>query len=241
LKASPISCENTRTWEDDDVRTLLIVIVGLVVAAGGVARAVTCVDDDCVFNNGLAPPEPDNVINDSSYVGDNVYVRNFGCPPGWPAAGPFDPCPSPGAPTEVALADGGTMLFLFALDSSTITMNGGTVGYDVRAFDSSTITISGGTASYALYTFDSSVITIVGSDFEVDGMPVPYGNLAAQTGTLTGTLASDDPMDNLFYQGGGNWTGTITLVPVPEPGELLLLVSGGVGLLGLAAWRRRVT
>jgi hypothetical protein len=48
------------------------------------------------------------------------------------------------------------------------------------------------------YVRDSSSVTIVGRRFEVDGVPVSYGDLAALTGTLTGTLASGDPVDNSF-------------------------------------------
>jgi hypothetical protein len=57
----------------------------------------------------------------------------------------------------------------------------------------------------------------------VDDMPAPYGDLSALTGTLTGTLASEDAIDIPFYQGGwtgspcydGPCSGTITLVPPP--------------------------
>jgi hypothetical protein len=61
------------------MRTLLIAILGLVVAGVGTSRAdVICVDRgggyrDCVINNGLAPPNPENVINDATYVSDAVY------------------------------------------------------------------------------------------------------------------------------------------------------------------------
>ena len=64
--------------------------------------------------------------------------------------------------------------------------------------------------------------------------PVPYGELAELFGRLTGTLASGEPIDNIFYQGGGDYTGTITLVPEPTTASLLAL-----GLVGIAAGRRR--
>jgi hypothetical protein len=81
----------------------------------------------------------------------------------------------------------------------------------LAAGDFADVTMSGGTVVGELFANDSSTITIVGRDFEVDGVPVPYGDLTAQTGTLTGTLASGDPINNVFYQGGGDYTGTITL------------------------------
>ena len=74
---------------------------------------------------------------------------------------------------------------------------------------------------------------MVGAGFEVDGIPVPYGDLTALTGTLTGTLLSGDSLYAEFGQGSSYYTGTITLVP--EPTTALLL---GIGLAGLALRRR---
>ena len=45
-----------------------------------------------------------------------------------------------------------------------------------------------------------------------------------------GTLASGESIDNIFYRGGGSYTGTITLIP--EPSSVLLLA---LGLVGIAA------
>jgi hypothetical protein len=328
-----------------------------------------------MINNGLAPPNPANVIDYAIHWEDEVYVRNVGCPPGWPAGNPGDPCASPGAATEVELATSGPVPLLLTHDTSAVTVNGGylvgslrsydsssitTIGgrvnsvetydtstfnmygseilhvlaYDfsavtvkqgivhfaMAAYDASTVTIEGGgiTGLYASHTStveiemdpepgptgweggvfslsaggsstvtmngglmlalyasgfstvtindghvcpflpadddstvaisgifvlpdwpyfdtrdsssvgieggeicatlrvqDSSTITIAGTDFAVDGSPVPYGDLTALTGTLTGTLASGDPINSDFSQGGGSYTGTITLVPPP--------------------------
>jgi hypothetical protein len=83
----------------------------------------------------------------------------------------------------------------------------------------------------------------VGRGFAVDGNPVPYGDLSALTGTLTGTLASGDPVNNVFHQGGGFYTGTITLAPLlpalPRWGYLAL--AGGLIVVGAAVMRRRGT
>jgi hypothetical protein len=175
-----------------------------------------------MINNGLAPPNPLNVIDDATYIGDNVYVRNVGCPTGWPAVIPDGSCASPGAATEVEVVSGGATSYLYAYDSSTVTMSGGTVEGIYRYEN--------------LYASDSSVITISGIDFMVDGTPVPFGDLSALTGTLTGTLTSGDFIDNVFYQGGyaGTYTGIIRLVPEPSTAALLAL-----GLVGIAAMRRQ--
>jgi len=313
------------------MRTLLIAMVGLVVGLPAVAGA----QDDIMINNGLAPPNPENVIDaaDDYSSNDDVYVRNVGCPPGWPSGNPRDPCPSPGGPTEVEFASEGYVDgYVYALESSSITMNGGAVdatldardsstvtmnhgssaghlnasdfstivmnGGDIgglyvggfstlvmnggwvspqwQAYGSSTITLNGGvivaleaqiggsstvtisggaiegritaTESSTVRLIDGwvrnsfraegdSLITIVGNDFEVNGLPVPYGDLEALVGHLTGTLASGHSVDNTFRQGGFDYTGTITLEEyVPEPNASLL---AACALVTLALLRRR--
>lgn len=62
---------------------------------------------------------------------------------------------------------------------------------------------------------------------------MPYGDLTALNGILTGTLILGDPLDLWFSQGGGSYTGTITLVPEPATGLLF-----GLGLAGLALRRQ---
>ncbi len=106
--------------------------------------------------------------------------------------------------------------------------------------------MSGGTVWQRIWAGGSSVIEIIGSDFMVDGVPVPYGDLTAQTGTLTGTLASGDAIDNTFFQGGyqGEASGTISLLPrslntpTLSPWSQLALMVGLLGA-GLGVWRRR--
>jgi hypothetical protein len=110
--------------------------------------------------------------------------------------------------------------------------------------------MSGGTVGGDLEAYGSSNIIFIGSDFMVDGVPVPYGDLSALTGTLTSTLASGDAISNVFYQGGysSTYTGTITLVPAPtipvpalQPAGLIGLSVSllAFGLMALAAGRRR--
>jgi hypothetical protein len=108
---------------------------------------------------------------------------------------------------------------LLAYSSSVISLGSGTVGGALETYGSSIVTMTGGTVDSWLWAADSSLIKIVGSGFAVDGVPVPYGDLSAEFSTLTGTLASGDPIDDAFYQGGfdggGGFlaTGTITLSP----------------------------
>jgi len=276
------------------MRTLLTLLMAVGWVGAGVASAAVCGDppdeDECVISNGLAPLNPENVIDDADDFSSNrsVFVRSVGCPPEWPDGFASAPCPSPGAPTEVEVVAGGyvdgdlqaldscfvTMsggvvnAALEARDSSTVTMNNGTVGSQLRASDtsavtmsggmvgllvardSSTITISGGTVENDLVAYRSSIVTIEGENFKVDSGSGPesveYGDLSAFTGTLTGTLASGDPISNVFYQGGyvddsscRAWypcSGTITLEYAPEPSPGLL---GACVFATLALLRRR--
>jgi cysteine-rich repeat protein len=162
LTPDTVLYENGHTTEDDGMRALLIAVVGLVVA--GVAQAAVCGDppneDHCVINNGSAPPTPDNVIGDGTYSNNAVWVRDVGCPPGWPAVSPDASCPSPGASTAIELVGGGTAGYLLALDSSSITVSGGTTSYILFAYDSASVTVNSGTVVDGIETHDSAILMI---------------------------------------------------------------------------------
>lgn len=135
----------------------------LVLGIGGAASA-----DTIMINNGLAPPNPANVIDDGTYD-DDVYVRNVGCPPGWPSGSPGDPCSSPGDPTEVSVVTGGAVGSISAYDSSTVTNSGGTAWLGASVHDSATISLSGG-ATYGLTAYDSSTSIISGGGMSYAGV-----------------------------------------------------------------------
>jgi hypothetical protein len=137
----------------------------------------------------------------------------------------------------------GSVDWLYAADSSTGIMNGGKVLIGLDAFNSGTVTMSGGKV-WSLQAYDSSTITIAGCYFAVDGSPVPYGDLTAQTGRLTGKVASSvHAIDSAFDQGGGSYTGTITLVYAPSIPALpewgYLALAGGLIVVGVVVMRRR--
>jgi hypothetical protein len=60
-----------------------------------------------VINNGLAPPEPTNVIDEARDPADRFIARNVGCPPDGEYA--LAPCPSPGAPAVIEIAAGAVL------------------------------------------------------------------------------------------------------------------------------------
>jgi hypothetical protein len=105
-------------------------VVLLLVAIAPPAQAVSI-----VINNGLAPPNPENVIDDGTYASDRVYVENVGFNTSVEA-----PCVSPGAPTWGALVQGGVIGNQFvAANSSVIEMSGGAVGGGLNALATSTV------------------------------------------------------------------------------------------------------
>jgi hypothetical protein len=122
-----------------------------------------------------------------------------------------------------------------AYDSSTVTVSGGTIGFDLFATNSSTVTVSGGTITDRINASDESQVILWGSDFAVDGTPVDHGALTSIFGGsiedepsrhITGMLANGGSLDNDFYIGNN-----ASIVLIPEPTTLLLLGLGGLALL----------
>ena len=70
------------------------------------------------------------------------------------------------------------------------------------------------------------------------GMIIPGFTLTATSGQ-TGMLAGNYTLhlSGSVYSGGGSYAGTITLAPIPEPGEWALMLSG-FGLIALMIRRR---
>jgi hypothetical protein len=159
-----------------------------------------------------------------SAVGSPTVTMSGGSVGGYLAAGDPSAYPQSARQPVVTLNDVVVGDDLEAYESSVVKMQGGSVeNGDLLAYHLSTIVMSGGVVSLgSLQAYDSSTIVLIGSNFMVDTgsgpTPVPYGDLTALTGTLTGTLASGDSLNNVFYQGGygGSVTGTITLSPVAE-------------------------
>lgn len=118
-----------------------------------------------------------------------------------------------------------------AMDNSVINIFGGLYntgfgdpddieGGEIAAEDSGTgvnaavVNVHGGTFVGALFDPDfkaegNGTINIFGSDFAVNGVPVGFGQLAAITGQLTGTLEDGSTLNNDFEQIGN---GRIILV-----------------------------
>jgi hypothetical protein len=133
--------------------------------------------------------------------------------------------------------NGGGGQYLDVHDSASVTLAGGLVS-DILAGGTTTVdvlrgevrylstnasaraTIVGGTllTDLMLRARNSSTIVIAGDSFRVDGIAVPFGELTAQSGLLTGDLESGSYLAAQFHQGGAtpdcdDCTGTIRLVP----------------------------
>ena len=194
------------------------ILASVVLAAGTSSAAVTCVNtgfgyDDCVINNGLAPPNPENVIDHEGYPeGQRVYARNVGCPTNWGDAWVRGEgaCASPGGATEVELADGGYVDRLRVLDTSSLTMSGGTAQWalrtddsssatlnggwalDVWAYGSSSVTLGDGFATRDVSAYDSATVTLDGAEVQRDLQPKGFSHVTMSGGTVGRYLQSSD-------------------------------------------------
>jgi len=134
---------------------------------------------------------------------------------------------------------GGTIdNYLAACDYSNVNFSSGIIGTNLVAIHYSSVIFSGGTIGDKIYAGNdvqnSSVITFYGSDFAINGVPVGYGEFDTGgadwvSGTLTGTLANNDHLNNQFYIYGDSH-----IVLTPEPATIFLLGLGTVML------RRRI-
>jgi hypothetical protein len=128
---------------------------------------------------------------------------------------------------------GGHAEFLYANDASLINIQSGE--FDPVARGASRFNIFGGTIgslSVGDSQSDTSMIVVFGSGFNY-----PFGEIVDPAGTLTGTLASGDPIAAVFQINGGS-----SIVLVPEPSALtILLVACGLVAAGFYSrnWRDR--
>jgi sulfatase modifying factor 1 len=183
--------------------------LALVVVMGVAARGVA---DTIVINNGLAPPNPDNVIDaGNSYPGDWVYVQNVGCD-----ATVEYPCPLPwGDATSVELVEGGEVLSLFTYETSTVTVSGGSLSY-LQARDSSIVTLSGG--SVGSLSADGSIVTMIDGSV-ADYLAASGSSTVALSGGTVGSLVAGD---STVTMSGGSVEAGLDAV-----GSSIVTLSGG--------------
>jgi hypothetical protein len=157
----------------------LVPLAGLLaLAASGAARAQVQI----VVANGLAPPEPANVVDaDFAPFVFDVFVRNVGCGESFP----YDaPCASPGAPTTVALVDGGQVHeWLGVYDTSVLEVTGGSALL-LRAAGASTAWLSGGLVENTLQAQDRATVFLRGTGVGQFVYAIDHAALAIEAGTF---------------------------------------------------------
>jgi hypothetical protein len=119
-------------------------------------------------------------------------------------------------------------------NNSSAIVTGGTIG---EIGIGGLLTMSGGTILEGIGASGNGLVTLIGTDFQVNGHNVSYGDQASTwatpgidpwghpwlTGTVTGILESSDVINNsfTFYQNGN-----ITFIP--EPATLFFFLAGSV-------------
>ncbi len=139
--------------------------------------------------------------------------------------------------SELKITGGTISSTLYSYDESSVKINGGSFGA-IKIWHYSNAEIRGGKFSGMFYSgnggfvHDESVITFYGSDFKINGQPVPYGAYNGYDygfASLTGVLENGDILDNYFVIDDSS---SIVLVEaLPEPGTLVILSAGLLGIV----------
>lgn len=137
------------------MRLFFPLLLALVLGLPGLATGATV-----VLNNGLAPPNPANVVDFST--SDTYVIRNVGCGDTDPME---SPCASPGAATTLGLTPGGDVEGVFVRDTSQLVMTGGGVAGFFQVLDQATITMSDGIAVAGMQALGSSQLFLSGGAY----------------------------------------------------------------------------
>lgn len=147
-----------------------------------------------IINNGLAPPNPANVID-----GDDdfqfVFVENVGCDSS------SAPCPKPwGPPTRVAVAEGETLVDIDVFQSSSVEVVGGAPPlFTLSLHDAATATIAAGATGSLLLSGSSSATVRGGWVGILEAMD--SSSLTIEAGQLQGPISAFDS-SSITIRGG---------------------------------------
>jgi hypothetical protein len=117
---------------------------------------------------------------------------------------------------------------LRAYNSSKIYISGGDIFYDLYANAGSNIYVSGGTIGEEIRAYAGSTITFIGQNFVFAGVNVGYGEFntggrASVRAPLSWTLPNGDQLNYQIYFEQGS-----SIILIPEPATLLMLGLGGM-------------
>lgn len=161
-----------------------------------------------IINNGLAPPNPANVID--VLIPEAVFVTTA---------------------TTVALVDGGQvgdqgLERLEAFDTSVIQMSGGLVWDDIFAHDSATVLMTGGVVQSGVIAFGSSSVTIEGGTVSTGVFVDDFAEVFI-SGVLSPNL-SGSHFGVATVTGGSSW-----LLMNAELSSTIRIVGGGFAVGGV--------
>lgn len=187
-----------------------------------------------VINNGLAPPNPQNVVYWWSTGREHFIVNNAGC-----NAALEYPCSSPGAPTVV----NGVVRNLDVFDTSTF-VGGVYEEDDVIAHDSSNVVITGGQRA-DLIARDSSTLTDEGCSYctiQASGSSTVYADGFYEGGGAVVSAGGDAYLyfSGSVEQGDGVSVGGNALLEFVGGASWLNVVGGRAILRGHVDWGGRV-
>ena len=210
----------------EEMKKLIVLVALLIVLPVSPVALAGIVD----FDDGLS-----HTINDLTYHNDIVRV---------------DSLVNNNPATHLELESGGSVLSLHAGHFATINMTGGTIAGNLEAWNLSTITMSGGSVGGDLYVNFKGFIYLNGTDFDVNGIPLGYGDRLSDvgiftedgdtdryTGTITGTLSDGfSSLNNDFeisHYGFG--IGIADIIIIPEPATIMFWGLGGIAMIILRA------
>lgn len=208
----------------------------LVLAVVSIPKPVSA--QDVVINNGLAPPNPENVVSFPFMSPIHVIVNNFGCD-----ATVEYPCVSPGGPTaveglvqtislfETSTFEGQVGRQLTARDASSADVIAHQSA-SVYAYDSSNLIVEG-YADLRFYTYDNASLTIEECEDYCDVTASGHSSVVARAG-FEHIAATDQ--SHVILSGGGVDGSRISvrddaLLEFYGRDSYSLSVSGGVAIL----------
>jgi hypothetical protein len=148
---------------------------------------------------------------------------------------------------NIVRINGGTIIGdIAANNNSRIYVSGGSLNDDIYAYDTGIVEVRGGSVGGVYGAFNSGTIYLYGSDFQIGGQTLSYGDSLRDYGTLstnqnyfkgiiTGTLQNGSAINNSFLISART---NADIIVIPEPATVLLLGLGAAVLRVTSRWSR---
>jgi len=126
--------------------------------------------------------------------------------------------------SRINMSDGTIDSYFEVHDNSQVNISGGMIGGLLHSWDNSQVIVSGGMIGGLIEVGSSpyvdSTLTFIGRDFAINGTSVGYGEYSIIGGTITGTLANGDKLNNICEIYGDS---SVILEPITEPNHILTI------------------